>query len=112
MSGSGQFMVTGGYLNDEQEPTARTEVLDLATLEWREAPALPSGRGYATSAQASPEEPFYIVGGTLAGSGLATDEVLEYEPLSGSWQVRPERLSTPRTKAAAVMVEGGIVPCT
>lgn len=69
-----------------------TEILDLATLEWRVGPVLP---GYiASSASIQYGDSFLLVGGEGDGNPDGKS-ILEFNPDDEVWIIREEKLPIP-----------------
>ena len=91
-TGHPSFLVTAGNT---------TDILDLDTLTWSEAPALPAYIKDATSVPFG--DTFLVVGGMLPDSYIA-DTVYEYDVQGRDWITRPERLPIARGRGTGVVV--------
>ena len=100
-----EIVVVGGIMTASRA----TLTFSLETGEWRTGTEVVDIHG-AASLQLG--ETFLLVGGAsvLPSTYLAT--ILEYQPDSELWRVRPERLNTARGDAGVVLVEDWVVDCS
>ena len=89
-----------------------SQIFDIATRSWRTGPKLPGALFQNVNVQAG--RSFLVVGGLTridGGSYPRLDTIIEFNPDSEQWELRPERLSTVRHDMYATMVNEDIIPC-
>ena len=78
-------------------------------MAWHEGGDLPRSLSAATIVSSGSSA--FLFGG-IGGSGLGfLDEILQWDPDQEIWNERPERLSTPRNFAAAVVLSDEDAKC-
>ena len=82
-------------------------VLDTTTMTWHEGGGLPMNLTAPTSV--STGESVLLLGG-FDGRNMV-DQILQWDPDQEIWNERPERLSTPRNFAAAVVLSDEDAKC-
>ena len=100
---NGEILIVGGFANGA--PVARSDVFNPATGEWRSGPQLPSARG--GMAIAFDGEQVHLFGGRGGEGNTTLDDHLTWTPGEAGW-VEAEDLPSPRTNAAAAILNGGI----
>ena len=88
-----------------------TQIFDIATRSWRRGPNLPGSRYETVNVAAG--RSFLVVGGNTKVDGTETRvaTVIEFNPDSEEWVIRPERLSTGRSNMYAIMVDENVIAC-
>ena len=99
----GEILIVGGFYDGR--PTARTDLYNPETGQWRSGPDLPSPRSGV--AIAFDGDSVHVFGGQGGTGNTTLDEHLEWTPGSADW-LPSEDLPSPRTNAAAAILQDGI----
>ncbi len=106
--GSRQLVVTGGY-SDGNYVTS-TMIYHLELQYWRFGPNLPFTIHYGASVPFN--DSFLIAGGNSFTQGGNVDTIIEFDPFSETWTIRPEKLQTPRDLFAGFTVPESYIACS
>ncbi|MBA3470763.1 MAG: hypothetical protein H0T53_14090, partial [Herpetosiphonaceae bacterium] len=103
---NGKVYALGGQHNRDEKSGNQTQVdvYDPASNTWSRAADLPHGRGHITSSVFTVNGRIMLVGGTLNGgdNGLASDDVLLYDPASNVWLDLPPIPGIRKTPVASI----------
>ena len=80
-------------------PSPKTDLLDLETMTWSQAPPLPGAVRLPQQAQL--EDTFLVVGGF---EGDFMGSIFEFVPRTLSWKKREERLKFPRQYHSVIQI--------
>ncbi len=100
------IVVAGGWYNGY---LSQSEIYNTATRVWRDGPHLPEPIFYSSSLQH--EDTFLLMGGISSVNGHL-DTIYQYNQISETWILGPERLSTPKGYFDAVLAGPPVADCS
>ena len=90
---NGKFYAIGGQIGHQEPSTnqTRVDVYDPATNTWSRVADMPLGRGHISDSTFVVNGRIMVIGGTVNGGsgGLASSDVLLYDPVSDVWLKAP-----------------------
>ena len=90
---NGKFYAIGGQIGHQESSTnqTRVDVFDPATNTWSRAADMPLGRGHISDSTFVVNGRIMVIGGTVNGGtgGLASSDVLLYDPVANVWLKAP-----------------------
>lgn len=108
------YAIGGQHGRDESRANQQqVDVYDPANDRWTRAAPLPEPRGHISASTIVLHNRIVVLGGTVNGgsNGLASEDVLSYDPLSDTWLDLPA-LPAARKSPVAGVIDGQIVVAT
>ncbi len=99
------IVVAGGFYDGQI--LSETEIYNTGTGEWRAGRRLPQPLNSMASVPYG--DTFLLVGGY---SGRFLNTIYQYDPTTGDWILRPERLSGNRERVGAVIAGPPVADCS